>query len=115
MINGHENETELTEKLSELENILNNDNITIEERYEQNLNLNKLLSTVLYAENLDKDSLVLSSSDVKDPMGQSFKMFKLSDFELFVNKTEHLVKYLEYEPDSLIFRHKEEKHLCETQ
>jgi serine/threonine protein kinase len=62
-------------------------------------------------ENLDKDSLVLSSSDVKDPMGQSFKLFKLSDFELFVNKTEHLVKYLEYEPDSLIFRHKEEKHI----
>lgn len=62
-------------------------------------------------ENLDKDSLVLSSTDVKDPMGQSFKLFKLSDFELFVNKTEHLVKYLEYEPDSLIFRHKEEKHI----
>ena len=39
------------------------------------------------------------------------KLFKLSDFELFVNKTEHLVKYLEYEPDSLIFRHKEEKHI----
>ncbi|WP_281233649.1 methylation-associated defense system protein kinase MAD6 [Flavobacterium gelatinilyticum] len=62
-------------------------------------------------ENLDKDSLVLSSSDVRDPIGQSFKLFKLSDFELFVNKTEHLVKYLEYEPDSLIFRHKEEKHI----
>lgn len=62
-------------------------------------------------ENLDKDSLVLSSTDVKDPMGQSFKLFKLSDFELFVNKTEHLVKYLEYEPDSLVFRHKEEKHI----
>lgn len=62
-------------------------------------------------ENLDKDNLVLSSSDVRDPIGQSFKLFKLSDFELFVNKTEHLVKYLEYEPDSLIFRHKEEKHI----
>jgi serine/threonine protein kinase len=62
-------------------------------------------------ENLDKDSLVLSSTDVKDPIGQSFKLFKLSDFELFVNKTEHLVKYLEYESDCLIFRHKEEKHI----
>jgi serine/threonine protein kinase len=62
-------------------------------------------------ENLDKDSLVLSSTDVKDPIGQSFKLFKLSDFELFVNKTEHLVKFLEYEPDSLIFRHKVEKHI----
>jgi serine/threonine protein kinase len=62
-------------------------------------------------ESLDKSSLVLSSTDIKDHMGQSFKLFKLSDFELFVNKTEHLVKYLEYEPDSLIFRHKEEKHI----
>ena len=43
--------------------------------------------------------------------GQSFKLFKLTDFELFVNRTEHLVKYLEYEPDSLIFRHKKEKHI----
>ena len=65
-------------------------------------------------ENLDKTNLVLSSSDVKDSMGQSFKLFKLSDFELFVNKTEHLVKYLEYEPDSLIFRHKNEKHISLT-
>ena len=55
--------------------------------------------------------LVLSSSEINDPFSDSFRLFDLNDFELFVNRTDHLVKYLEYEPDSLVFRHKNEKHI----
>lgn len=55
--------------------------------------------------------LVLSSSEINDPFSDSFRLFDLNDFELFVNRTDHLVKYLEYEPDSLIFRHKRETHI----
>lgn len=60
---------------------------------------------------IDKGYLVLSSSEIKDPFSKSFRLFSLEDFELFVNRTDHLVKYLEYEPDSLTFRHKTEKHI----
>jgi serine/threonine protein kinase len=60
---------------------------------------------------LDRDYLVLASSEIKDPYSKSYRLFNLSDFELFVNRTDHLVKYLEYEPDSLTFRHKFEKHI----
>lgn len=60
LIIGQDNEIELAEKLSEFELILNKEDITIEERYEQNLNLNKLLSSILYAENLNKDSQLIS-------------------------------------------------------
>ncbi len=60
---------------------------------------------------IDKDYLVLASTEVKDPFSKSFRLFDLKDFELFVNRTDHLVKYLEYEPDSLTFRHKTEKHI----
>ncbi len=55
--------------------------------------------------------LVLSSSEIKDPFSKSFRLFDLNDFELFVSRTDHLVKYLEYEPDSLVFRHKKELHI----
>jgi|AVFP01.1.fsa_nt_gi serine/threonine protein kinase len=60
---------------------------------------------------IDKDHLVLASTDIRDPYSKSFRLFDLNDFELFVNRTDHLVKYLEYEPDSLTFRHKTEKHI----
>ncbi|WP_255345387.1 serine/threonine-protein kinase [Pontibacter sp. BAB1700] len=60
---------------------------------------------------IDQNFLVLSSSEVKDPYSSSYRLFPLDDFELFVNRTDHLVKYLEYEPDSLIFRHNKEKHI----
>jgi len=60
---------------------------------------------------IDKKYLVLSSTDVKDPFSKSFRLFNLDDFELFVNRTDHLVNYLEYEPDSLILRHKRERHI----
>lgn len=62
-------------------------------------------------QNIDKDYLVLSSTEVKDPFSKSFRLFNLKDFELFVNRTDHLVNYLEYEADSLIFRHKVETHI----
>lgn len=60
---------------------------------------------------IGRDYLVLSSSEIRDPFSKSFRLFPLKDFELFVNRTDHLVKYLEYEPDSLTFRHIEEKHI----
>ncbi|WP_242157329.1 methylation-associated defense system protein kinase MAD6 [Aestuariivivens sediminis] len=60
---------------------------------------------------IDKDYLVLASTEINDPFSKSFRLFNLEDFELFVNSTDHLVKYLEYEPDSLIFRHKSETHI----
>ena len=60
---------------------------------------------------MDSKHLVLSSTEVKDPYGKSFRLFDLNDFELYINRTDHLVKYLEYEPDSLIFRHKKDTHI----
>lgn len=60
---------------------------------------------------LDKKYLVLSSSEIKDPPNKSFRLFNLNEFELFVNKTDHLVRYLEYQPDSLVFRHAKEKNI----
>jgi hypothetical protein len=60
---------------------------------------------------IDKKFLVLQSTGIKDPFSYSYRLFNLNDFELFVNRTDHLVKYLEYEPDSLTFRHKNKKHI----
>ena len=57
---------------------------------------------------LTKDHLLLASSNVGDPISKSYRRFALSDFELFVNRTDHLTKYIEYESDSLTFRHKED-------
>lgn len=62
-------------------------------------------------EKIWQENLVLSSSEISDPISKSFRLFKLNDFELFINRTDHLVKYLEYEPDSLVFRHKKEIHI----
>ena len=55
--------------------------------------------------------LLLSSTQIKDPFSSSYRRFALSDFELFANKNEQLVQFIEYENDSLIFRHKENKHI----
>ena len=49
--------------------------------------------------------ILLSSTQIKDPIGKSFRRFPIADFELKVKKPSHLTRYLEYEPDSLIFRH----------
>ncbi len=63
---------------------------------------------------LDKSNLVISSTEVKDHKGKSFKLFPLTDFEMVVNKTDHLTKYLEYEADSLTFRNRIHKHIALT-
>ncbi|MDF1866716.1 MAG: protein kinase [Saprospiraceae bacterium] len=61
---------------------------------------------------MGKKYLVLSSTEINDaPISHSYRLFNLNNFELFVNRTDHLVKYLEYEPDSLTFRHKDVKHI----
>lgn len=60
---------------------------------------------------LTKGYLLLASSNVADPISKSYRRFSLDEFELYVNKTEHLTKYIEYESDSLIFRHKEDKFI----
>lgn len=60
---------------------------------------------------LDKQYLVLSSTEVIDPISKSFRLFDMDDFELIVNKSEQLIKYLEYEPDSLIFRHTKDNQI----
>ncbi|MFT3738468.1 MAG: protein kinase [Breznakibacter sp.] len=71
---------------------------------------------ISYNEGCDNESvtqkyLVLSPSQVSDPISKSFRLFPLSDFEFKINKTEHLIKYLEYEPDNLLFRHKNDNKI----
>lgn len=63
---------------------------------------------------LSKNYLLLKSSRVIDPISQSFRRFTIDDFELFVNKSEHLVQYIEYESDSIIFRNKEDQYISLT-
>lgn len=60
---------------------------------------------------IDSKYLTLGSTEIKDPISKSFRLFALDQFELYVNKTDHLTKYLEYFPDSLVFRHKAQKHI----
>lgn len=60
---------------------------------------------------IQKHHLLLAGSHTKDPNSKSYKRFPLSDFELFVNNTSHLTQYIEYESDSLIFRHKTDQHI----
>lgn len=55
--------------------------------------------------------LLLASSNVGDPISKSYRRFPLDEFELFVNRTDHLTKYIEYESDSLTFRHKQDKFI----
>ena len=60
---------------------------------------------------LTEGYLLLASSNVADPISKSYRRFPLTEFELFVNKTDHLTKYIEYESDSLTFRHKTDKFI----
>lgn len=55
---------------------------------------------------LNRKYMLLSCSHISDPLSKSYRMFSLDEFELFVNKTPHLTEYIEYESDSLTFRHK---------
>ncbi len=52
--------------------------------------------------------LILASNHIGDKISKSYRRFRLDEFELFVNKTDHLTKYIEYESDSFIFRHKKD-------
>lgn len=84
---------------------------TIDEKTKQVISRAVSLNEGCDNEAMDKENLILASTDVKDIRGKSFKMFPLEDFELIVNRTDHLIKYLEYEPDSLIFRHTTNKQI----
>lgn len=55
--------------------------------------------------------LLLAGSHVKDPLSKSYRRFALDEFELFVDNTEHLTKYIEYESENFVFRHKEDKFI----
>lgn len=77
--------------------------------------LNKTKQSLAYAisasegcnnDMLTKGYLLLASSNAGDPISKSYRRFPLEEFELYVNKTDHLTKYIEYESDSLTFRHK---------
>lgn len=64
--------------------------------------------------NLNAGYLMLASSNINDPISKSYRRFPLDEFELFVNKTDHLTKYIEYESDSLTFRHRSDKFIMLT-
>ncbi len=52
------------------------------------------------------ERMLLNCNHIVDPLSKSYRAFDVADFELFVNRTPHLVEYIEYESDSLVFRHK---------
>lgn len=60
---------------------------------------------------LTEGYLILASNNVGDKISKSYRRFSLDEFELFVNKTDHLTEYIEYESDSFIFRHKTDKFI----
>lgn len=60
---------------------------------------------------LTEGYLLLSNSQVGDPLSKSYRRFSIDEFELFVNKTDHLTEYIEYESDSFTFRHKTDKFI----
>lgn len=60
-------------------------------------------------ERLSDSYMLLSDTRVKDPIAQSYRMFPLSEFELFAERTDDMGAYVETESDSLTFRHKTDK------
>ena len=62
-------------------------------------------------EQLYNKFLLLSSSHIKDPYGKAYRLFPLSDFTLEVPHNDHLVKYIEYEHDGFIFKHKNKEFI----
>ncbi len=55
--------------------------------------------------------LLLAGSHVKDPLSKSYRRFSIDEFELFVDNTDHLTRYIEYESEYLVFRHKIDKFI----
>lgn len=90
-----------------------NSSETSEDLNEAKLNISKAISLNEGCNNeyIYEKSLVLSSNQVNDPIAKSYRIFSLNDFTFTVNQADHLIKYLEYEPDSLIFKHNTEKHI----
>lgn len=73
-----------------------------------------LAKAISYSEGCSNDRLtegflLLANSNAYDPISKSYRRFPLDDFELYVNKTEHLTKYIEYESDSMTFRNKKDR------
>lgn len=62
-------------------------------------------------DDLNRKYMLLSCSHISDPLSKSYRMFPLEEFELFVNQTPHLTEYIEYESDSLTFRHKTDHNI----
>lgn len=60
-------------------------------------------------ERLSDSYMLLSDTRVKDPIAQSYRMFPLSEFELFTERADDVDAYVETESDSLTFRHKTDK------
>ena len=56
-------------------------------------------------DDITKHRMLLKCNHIVDPLSKSYRAFEVDNFDLFVNKTEHLVEYIEYESDSLLFRH----------
>ena len=58
------------------------------------------------SDDITRERMLLKCNHINDPLSKSYRAFDVADFELFVNRTPHLVEYIEYESDSLVFRHK---------
>ena len=58
-----------------------------------------------------KKYMLLASSHVADPCARTYRRFKLEDFELIIEKPGHLVSFVEYENDSILFRSKSDPHV----
>jgi serine/threonine protein kinase len=63
---------------------------------------------------LAKNFLLLRSSRVTDPISQSYRRFPIDSFELFVTKSDHLIQFIEYESDNLVFRNIEDQYISLT-
>ena len=81
-----------------------------EELNAMKISVSKAISASEGCENpqLTDNYLLLSSGHANDPISKSYRRFPLSDFEMFVNRIDHLTDYIEYESDSLVFRNKSE-------
>jgi len=98
------------QSLEDFSGILSGDTSKVEEA-KHNLAFAISLSEGCSDKELSADHLILSSTRVNDPISKSYRRFPLEEFELFFNTTNHLVEYIEYESDSLIFRHKIDKNI----
>ncbi len=57
-------------------------------------------------ESVSSKHLLLASTRVNDPSGQSYRRFPLEDFDLMVDDNGHLTEFLEHEHENFVFRYK---------